>query len=155
MSERFWNVALPAVGCTIAAVFWPAWASLLAACFIAIAAGVIDVLDRPSWEKAAILLSFGMILLVRYRVQKLDKKLEEIRMGSAAVMRYLDIEFRNRRTDLPPGAVHLVKDDFRQGLFSDKLLTGCYAARDLRRVTLADDLKSAGLAYSDEGRIER
>ena len=63
-------------------------------------------------------------------------------------------QFRNRRTDLPPSAVHVVKDDFPQGLFSDKLLTGCYAARNLRKVTLADDLKSAGLAHSDKGRIE-
>ena len=48
-------------------------------------------------------------------------------------------------TDLPAGAVHIFKDDLRQGLFSEKLLTGCYAARDRRKVTLADDLRSAGL----------
>jgi hypothetical protein len=31
----------------------------------------------------------------------------------------------------------------RQGLFSDKLLTGCYAARGRQKVKLADDLKIA------------
>jgi hypothetical protein len=100
----------------------------------------------PRGKKRRFLLTFVMVLLVGYRVQKLNSNLQEIRMSSAATIYYLDIEFRNRRTDLPPGAVHLIKDDLRQGLFSDKLLTGCYAARNGRKVTLADDLKSAGLA---------
>jgi hypothetical protein len=34
------------------------------------------------------------------------------------------------------------------------LSNGCYAARDGRKVTLPDDLKSAGLAHSEKGRIE-
>jgi hypothetical protein len=146
MSERFRNVALLAVGSVVVAVYWLLWAALLAACLIVIAAGATDLLERPSWQKAAILMIFGLVLLIGRRVRKVDDKLDEIRMSSAATMCYLDIEFRNRRTDLPPGAVHLVKDDFRQGLFSDKLLAGCYAARERRKVTLADDLKSARLA---------
>jgi hypothetical protein len=149
MNDRMWNLALPAAGCVIAAVFWSLWAALLAACFIVIAAGAIDVLDSPSWEKEAMLLTFVIVLLVGYRVQKINSKLQEIRMSTAATMCYFNIKFRNRRTDLPPGAVHIFRDDLRQGLFSDKLLTGCYAARDGRKVTLADDLKSAGLVSSD------
>jgi hypothetical protein len=153
MSERFWNVALPATGSVVVAVYWLLWVALLAACFIVITGGAIDVLESPSWEKAAILMTFGAVLLIGRGVRKLDNKIDEIRMSSAAMMCYLDIEFRNRRTDLPPGAAHIFKDDLRQGLFSEKLLTGCYAARDRRKVTLADDLKSVGLGGKGFNRV--
>jgi hypothetical protein len=151
MTDRFWNVALPAGGSVLVAVYWFLRAVWLVACFIVMTAGAIDVVQSPSWERPAILMMFGAVLLIGRRMRKLDNKIDEIRMNSAATVCYLDIEFRNRRTDLPPGAVHVVKDDFRQGLFGDKLLTGCYAARDRRKVTLADDLRSAGLACPDEG----
>jgi hypothetical protein len=155
MSERFWNVALPVAGSVVVAVYWILRAAWLVACFIVMTAGTIDVVQSPSWERPAILMMFGAVLLIGRRMRKFDDKVDEIRMSSAATMCYLDIEFRNRRTDLPVGAVHIFKDDLRQGLFGEKLLTGCYAARDRRKVTLADDLKSAGLVYSHEGRIER
>jgi hypothetical protein len=144
MSERAWNAAAWMIGGIVVTVGGVIWLTLMAVSVVIVAAGTYDILNwQPSWEKAAILLVFIRVLLTGRRVRKLDDKIDEVRMMTAATMCYLEIDFRNRRSDLPPGPGARLKDDLRQGLFSDKLLTGCYAARNGRKVTLADDLKSA------------
>jgi hypothetical protein len=146
MSGRSLNVVAWTIGGIAALVGGCLWVALFGLAVIIVLGGVNEIASDgwpPAWQKLAILLTFVLVFLMRRRLSLLDNKIDEIRMMTASTCCYLDIEFRNRRLDLPPGAVHLVKDDFRQGLFRDKLLTGCYAAREQRRVTLADDLKIA------------
>src|SRR6516165_4520292 len=126
MSERAWNVAAWTTGGMVMLVWGLLWLTVIALSVIIVVVGTYDLLNdwQSSWEKAAILLVLIRVLLTGYRVRKLDEKIDELRMAGAAIMCYLEIEFRNRRIDLPPGAGALFQDDFRQGLFSDKLLTG-------------------------------
>jgi len=147
MSERLWNVVVMTMGGIVAIIGGCIWLALLALVIIVVVGGSYDAINdwESSWQKLAILLTFVFAFLLRRRLRLLDNKIDEIRMMTAATCRYLDIEFRNRRLDLPPGAGTLLLDDLRQGLFTDKLLHGCYAARGRQKVTLADDLKIAGV----------
>jgi hypothetical protein len=149
MSERALNVVAWTTGSIVAIIGGCLWLALLALIIIIVLGGANDLIfnvRNASWEKPAILLTFIFIFLMRRRLRLLDEKIDEIRMMTAATCCYLDIEFRNRALDLPPGLGAVMLDNLRRGLFRNKLLDGCYAARDGRKVTLADDLKSAGLA---------
>jgi hypothetical protein len=98
MSERAWNVAAWTTGGMVMLVWGLLWLTVIALSVIIVAVGTYDVLNdwQSSWVKAAILLVLIRVLLTGHRVRKLDEKIDELRMVGAAIMCYLDIEFRNR-----------------------------------------------------------
>jgi len=123
------------------------WLVFVIACVFVVAAGLADIFETTDswgalWEKVALLIIFVHVILTGRRVRRLDEKIDQVRMCAFATINYFNIGFRNRRIDLPPGLGARFKDDLLTGFFGDNLLDGTYAARDGRKVTLADDIKS-------------
>jgi hypothetical protein len=106
MSERTWNVAawmLMAPVMLIGAVLWIALAAVV---FFVLVSAIGDIWESGAngsglWQKVALLIIFVNIILMGRRVRRLAENIDQVRMCVFATISYLNIEFRNRRTDLP------------------------------------------------------
>jgi hypothetical protein len=156
MGERIlamFGVAYATVSIFIGFVLWFVFVGLTV---LVVGAAIGDLWDARGqlasrWTDIAILLIFIRTLIVKRRIGELEEKLEHIRMASLATARYLDFTYGNERHDSLKGvAAHTKHGLWHLWLritghkeFADDILMASYAARDGRKVTLSDDLKSS------------
>ena len=120
MGNRAWNIVAWVIATPYFFVAIALWLVFAAACVFVVVAGAADIFEATDswgvlWQKVALLIIFVRLILAGRRVRKLDDKIDQIRMCVFSTINYLNIEFRNRRTDLPPGLGAQFKDDLEEG----------------------------------------
>src|SRR5271165_4208326 len=120
MSERTWNIAAWMTMAPVMLMGIVLWIAFTVVVVFVLVSAIADIWDSgvnasDLWKKVALLAIFVRVILTGRHVRKLQENIDQVRMSVFATVSYLDIEFRNRRIDLPPGFGARMKDDLRAG----------------------------------------
>jgi hypothetical protein len=156
MGERAWTFVGAIMMTVVISVGTLLYLVMFALSAYVIVAGAEDIWSaynkgEAAWVRVALLLIFVWTFFNSRRVTKIEGHIEHLKMLGFATASYFDFTYGNERLDPLKGLGPLTKHGFwrlwcrmtGRGVLADDFLNASFASRYGRKVTLADDLRSA------------